>query len=478
MTVMGRQIIGREAEQEILGRLLQSKRSELLAIYGRRRIGKTYLIKTFYDQHLTFSCSGQYNSKTSEQLINFTDQLNTYFPDSKIKYSIESWQEAFKILKDAVSSLETTQKKVLFFDELPWLDNHKSGFLSAFSYFWNNFVANRNDLLVIICGSAASWIISKIVNSKGGLHNRITQRIRLLPFSLLETEKYLQYRNIKLERFQLLQLYMIMGGVPAYLDAVERGNSVSQNIDKICFSKDGMLTGEFDNLYSALFNSPDKHIKIIAALAKKNKGLNRSEIIQTTRLLTGGGLSTILSELTESGFIEKLSIYGNKEKESVYHLTDEFSLFYFRFMQHHEKEKWLLSQATQRYTTWCGYAFENLCLKHINQIKKALQIGAVQTTESAWSYHGDKLKRGAQIDLLIDRADQIISICEIKFSSKQFTIDKKYAGELEQKLKVFRQHSNKRKTTTLTFITTYGVFDNDYKEQLVDNDITLESLFI
>jgi len=475
---MKSEIVGREAEIKILQKLLVSEKPELLAIYGRRRIGKTYLIKSYYKDNLVFSCSGQQDGKTQEQLVNFTEQINFYFPGKKILLAPKTWQEAFVLMKAGIDSIPHKKKKVIFFDELPWLDNHKSGFLSSFSYFWNSYAVDHKDLLVVICGSAASWIIDKIVNSKGGLHNRITQRIRLLPFTLLETERYLANRKIKPDRYQLLQLYMVMGGVPAYLDAVERGKSVAQNIDRICFSKDGMLYHEFKNLYAALFRSPEKHIQVIQALAKKRKGLTRTEILETAKLLTGGGMTQVLAELTESGFVEQLYLYGNKQKDSIYHLTDEFSLFYYKFMQHQKgKVQWLLQQTGPAYTTWCGYAFENICLKHIGQIKQALQIGAVKTTESAWSKAGKKGRDGAQIDLLIDRADHTITVCEMKFSLKPFIINKGYADELKQKMELFRANADPRKSLLLTLITTYGVTENEYKEKLMDSELDMDDLF-
>ena len=477
---MNTEIIGREDEIKILERLLQSGEPELLAIYGRRRVGKTFLVKTYYKQHIAFSCSGQYNGKTREQLINFTDQLNIWFPKNKSDIAATTWQEAFSRLKECIETVKHKRKKVFFFDELPWLDNHKSGFLSSFSYFWNMYALQRPDILVVICGSAASWIIDKVVNNKGGLHNRITQRIRLLPFTLKETEEHLQRRNINFDHYQLLQLYMVMGGVPAYLNAVVRGKSAAQNIENICFSKDGILTNEFNNLYAALFNSPEKHAQVIQALAKKNKGLTRAEILKTGKFLTGGGITTVLNELAESGFIEKTYPFAKKEKESLYRLTDEFSLFYFKFMygqKGNEKGQWLAKQGTPGYMGWCGYAFENICLKHIVQIKKALQIGGVQSTASSWYKAGSNKENGAQIDLLIDRADQCINICEMKFSAKPFTIDKKYAAELQNKLLVFRERTDTRKVLLLTLITTYGLSDNRYRQQLTPAEITMESLF-
>jgi uncharacterized protein len=473
-------IIGREGEIKILERLLRSDEPELLAIYGRRRVGKTFLIKTYYKEHLAFSCSGQYNGKTREQLTNFIEQLNVFFPKNKELLHADTWQFAFNRLRSSLESIPASKKKVVFFDELPWLDSHKSGFLSSFSYFWNEFASQRKDLLVIICGSAASWIIDKVVNNKGGLHNRITQRIRLQPFTLKETEIYLHHRKIQLERYQLLQLYMVMGGVPAYLNAVERGKSVAQNIESICFSKDGALIGEFDNLYAALFNSPEKHIQVIQALARKNSGLTRTGILKAGRLLTGGNITTVLNELVESGFIQRTLPYGKKEKDSLYRLSDPFSLFYYKFMHSqkgNEIGQWISRQATAAYLSWCGYAFENICFSHLEEVKRALQIGAVQSTASSWHQRGAMTDAGGQIDLLLDRADQCINICEIKFSTRPFIIDKKYARELEQKLGAFRQNTGSRKTLFLTFITTYGLSDTIYKEQLADVDITMDALF-
>jgi AAA+ ATPase superfamily predicted ATPase len=476
-------IIGREDEIKILERLLHSKEPELLAIYGRRRVGKTFLIKSYYHEQIVFSCSGQDNCKTREQLVNFRDQLKHHFPGIQSISIPNTWQEAFSMLRACIDSLSGNRKKVLFFDELPWLDSHKSGFLSAFGYFWNVYVAERSDILVVICGSAASWIIDKVVNNKGGLHNRITQRIRLLPFTLKETESYLQQQKINLDHYQILQLYMVMGGVPAYLKAVERGLSAEQNIENCCFSKDGALVNEFNNLYAALFNNPQKHIEVIRALSRKNKGLTRSEILKISKILTGGGITTVLNELAESGFIQKIYPFGKKEKDSLFRLVDEFSLFYLRFMQKGESnsfEKFAFSgiQKTQAYIGWCGYAFENICLKHVNQVKKALQIGGVHTSVSSWYLPGNDGYNGAQIDLLIDRADQCINICEIKFSTKPFVIDKKYAVDLQHKMMAFRQATDTKKSLFLTLISTYGVYENEYKAQRVDSEMKMESLFL
>lgn len=474
---MGTVIIGRTNEQEILGNLLNSKQSELLAVYGRRRVGKTYLIKTYYADKLAFACSGQLEGTTKDQLENFDEQLSLYFPDLKRTHIPQTWRQAFNQLKQGLDKIKTPGKKVLFFDEIPWLDTRKSGFLSTFEYFWNTYCFDRNDLIVVICGSAASWIIKKVVNNKGGLHNRITSRIRLLPFSLKETKEYLTYRNINLDNYQLIQLYMAIGGIPQYLNAVKRGKSTQQNIQSICFDNNGPLHNEFDNLYRALFINPDKHINIIHALSKKNKGLTRNELLVLTKLDSGGGITTVLNELTESGFIEKIYPFKKKQNDTLYRLSDEFSLFYLRFMQGGENNNWEAKITSASYITWCGYAFESIVLKHTQQIKQALGIRAIQTTHSSWHKAGTNNQKGAQIDLLIDRSDHTINICEIKFSNTPYKITKKYNEELQNKLMMFRQSTDTRKTLMMTFITTYGIYDNEYRIQLEDNVVKMDDLF-
>lgn len=478
---MNNTIIGRVEESIILQRLLVSNQADLLAVYGRRRVGKTYLIRNYYAKNLQFYCSGQLGATLRQQLNNFREQLEVYFPQQQPFQTAENWQEAFSQLRNCLEKSKGKAKKVLFFDELPWLDSHKSGFLSSFSYFWNVYAAQRSDLLIVICGSAASWIIKKVINNKGGLHNRITQRIRLMPFNLQETEAYLQYRNVKLTRYQLLQLYMTIGGIPHYLNAVERGKSVPQIIAQICFSKDGALANEFDNLYSALFSSAEKHIEIIQALASKNMGLTRSELLEGGKLVTGGGISAVLEELTESGFVIKNQPYQKKKKEALYRLSDEYSFFYLRYMygkSTRDQGQWLAQSQTQQYKGWCGYAFENVCFKHIDQIKKSLGIWGIYTEQSSWVASGNKLTEGAQIDLLIDRSDQSINVCEIKFSEHPFKIDKKYAETLQKKLMAFRESNGGKSNVMLTFISTYGLANTNYNHQLIDSEVTMESFFL
>ncbi|MCU0374761.1 MAG: AAA family ATPase, partial [Chitinophagaceae bacterium] len=328
-----RPLIGRQAEKLIMLETLQSDKSELIAIYGRRRVGKTYLIRQVFQNKISFELSGSVDAPMEIQLTNFAKQLDSRMTTG-IKLSVPAnWPEAFDMLKGYLTKLNKEGKKVIFFDELPWLDTMHSGFLSALDYFWNSWCTKRSDIVMVVCGSAASWMIEKVIQNKGGLHNRITRKIRLLPFTLTETRAFLQYKQIALDEHQIAQLYMVAGGVAYYLDAVQRGKSATQNIDLLCFHENGMLRHEFEQLYHSLFRNAHRHIAIIRALSKKNIGLTRSEIAQAVQMQSGGNLSQILKELEESGFIMASRQPHRKLKDMVYRLTDEYSCFYLRFIE-------------------------------------------------------------------------------------------------------------------------------------------------
>lgn len=474
-------LIGREKEQSILKDLLTTPESEFVALYGRRRVGKTFLVETVYKKEIVFSITGLNKVNKSLQLENFTNVLNAQLAGiAQIPTPPKSWLKAFDILKHYLEGLEEKGKMVIFIDELPWLSTPKSGFLPALENFWNSWAAKRTDVVLLVCGSAASWMISNIVRSRGGLHNRITKRIRLLPFNLYETERYLKSRNIQLERYDILQLYMVMGGVPHYLKEVRRGQSATQIIDEVCFSKDGLLRDEFLNLYEGLFNKAERYLNVVRALAKHPKGLTRGELMKVTKLTSGGTTSKIFDSLEESGFIIRYLPVGKNIKQALYKLSDPYSAFYLKFIANSRASgegTWLKKSTSASWKSWSGFAFENLCLAHIPQIKNALKIGGIYTEESSWRKIGTAKESGAQIDLLIDRNDNVINICEIKYAQNEFTITKKYAEELKAKVATFRKDTKTRKTLFLTMITTFGLSQNQYQTSLVHQQIEMNALF-
>ena len=472
-------LIGRVEEQEILEKALNSPKAEMVSVIGRRRVGKTFLIKTVYQNQIDFEITGIQHASRKEQLRNFMIQSSNFSNGSFPMTEPKDWLEAFYFLTKLLEQKKKKNKLVVFLDELPWLSTHRSGFLKGLSFFWNSWAVNQN-IVVVICGSAASWMIKKVVHHKGGLHNRITRRISLKPFTLAETEDFLQSKKFNFARYQILHLYMAMGGVPHYLDEVEGGKSAAQNINQICFSENGLLHDEFSKLFSSLFENSNSHIEVVKALAKKRKGLTRSEIIDSSKLSEGGGTSKLLEELRHSGFITMYYPFGKKKKESLFRLTDEYSLFYLQFIEKNRaqgKEIWQQLSQTQAYISWAGYAFESICLKHIPQIKKALGISQVYTDTSAYLKKGNDDMDGLQIDLLIDRNDHVINICEMKFYSAELSISKNMAMEFRNKLVNFKNSTKTKKQIFLTLITTFGIKENKHSLGLVDVSLQMNDLF-
>ncbi|NRB50622.1 MAG: AAA family ATPase [Saprospiraceae bacterium] len=475
------QLIGRKEEIAVLENALKSTTAEMVSVIGRRRVGKTFLINQIYEKHIAFSISGTQNTPLKEQLGNFAYLLNEY-ANSTIAYKTpDSWQEAFQMLITYLKekTVKSKEKIVVFFDELPWLATPRSGFLRSFSFFWNNWAVRQN-IVVVICGSAASWMIQKVVHHRGGLYNRITQRIFLEPFDLSETELYLKSRNLHFEKYQIVQLYMAMGGIPHYLKEISKGKSATENINRICFSKGGLLRDEFLNLYPSLFANADRHIAIIRALAKKKQGLTRQQIVEATNVPEGGSIQRVLQELEQSGFIAVYRPYKRKKKEKLYRLIDEYSLFYLQFIESNEFEggdTWNLLGQTPAIKAWSGYAYESICLKHLPQIKKALGIEGIQSTSASFFKKGTKTEKGTQIDLLLDRNDQVINLFEIKFSNQLFSISKAYFENLSDKVSIFRATTKTRKQLFLVFITTFGLTENQYSSGIVARSLTLDDLF-
>ena len=472
------ELVGRKIEQKTFKHCQQSTESKLVAVYGRRRVGKTFMIRSYFNQQFTFEITGLHNGELHDQLTHFSNTLvaHNYLP--ALNAIAQNWMAAFGQLQLYLDTKKGKGKKVIFIDELPWFDTPRSKFLTAFEHFWNNYCTKRNDILFIICGSAASWMIKKVLKNKGGLHNRVSERIQLLPFNLDETEQFLRNKNIKWSKYDITQLYMSVGGIPFYLDAIRKGESVAQFIDRTCFQKNGLLKGEYKQLFSSLFKKSEQHEKVIEILAGNKQGLERSDIITQGKFSSGGGLSSILEELEESGFIESLAPYQSKRTKLKYRLIDQYSLFYLKFINasQYKESNWLTISNSQTWKSWSGIAFERICFYHRLQIQKALGIDKIKNQISSWSTKD--VTRGAQIDLLIDRADRIINICEIKFLKADYTITKEEAKKLRNRIEQFSNLTvNKRKTILLTIISTYGTSDNEYSKELVQSEIVLEDLF-
>lgn len=482
---MKEKLIGRQKEINDLQEWINSDKSEFIAIYGRRRVGKTFLVKMAVKDRFVFHFSGSYGLSRKEQLLNFTLSLRTQFKKANVPM-LQNWVEAFHWLSVCAEG-SSLKKKVIFLDELPWLDTPKSGFIPALEFFWNNWAFWRNDVKLIVCGSATSWIINKLIKDRGGLHNRLTHRILLMPFNLRECREYFKQYNFGFGEFQVAECYMTMGGIPYYFSLMNPKESLAQNINRLFFSPDAPLKDEFDELYRALFKNYESCIKIIRVLGMKGKGLTRQEILDITKLNNNGEFSKMLEDLEVCGFIRSYLPFEVKEsrrrtseripKETIFQLIDLYTLFYLRFHKHmklQDEKFWESNVNTPLLNTWRGLSFEMLALWHIPEIKRALGIADVSAKICSWvgEYNGDK----AQIDLLIDRNDGTINLCEMKFSFREFNIDKSYARTLEEKREIFQSATGTHKGILLTLITCKGLQSNSYSG-IVNREVTLPELF-
>jgi uncharacterized protein len=481
-----KRIVGREKEIKILDGVWKSKDAEFIAVYGRRRVGKTHLIREYFsDKGIYLEASGAKNKPLKKQLENFMKAVSQTFFKGVPLYTPQSWDEVFEILTKELVTVPKSQKAIIFLDELPWMVTKKSGMLQSLDYYWNLHWNKIPNLILIACGSAASWILEKLIYAKGGLHKRITRKILLEPYNLKETQEFLRSLSVKLNQKQILDIYMAIGGIPYYLKAVEQGLSAAQNIEAICFQKNGLLYNEFSNLFEALFEQADINLAIVREIVKHGNEISREDLIRATGIKSGGTLNKRLQELEASNFIQSFLPYGRKKRDHAYRVIDEFSLFHLKWIEPilasglEVQGYWQNMVNTPAVTTWAGYAFENVCLKHTYQIRHALGIEKIACKAGRWHYLLKKgsQKQGAQIDLLFDREDGIITICEIKYSNKSFVIDKDYGKQLIKKVEVFEEQVKPVKQIFLAMITTVGVKPNLWSKELVQNEVTLAELF-
>ena len=478
-------IIGRDKEIEELNRLYNSEKSELVAVYGRRRIGKTFLVDESLKGRITFRHAGLSpvdeqgkNNLLKEQLQHFYFSLQLH--GMKKSKCPTSWQEAFFMLEMHLQSIDNGSKQVVFLDELPWLDTPRSGFITAFEGFWNTWGCHRDNLMVVVCGSANSWVLDHLINNHGGLYGRVTYEIKLMPFTLRETEMFFKSKDIILSRYDVVQCNMILGGIPYYLNYFKRGRSLAQNIDALFFDDKAYLSEEYDRLFSSLFSSPDDLKKIVNALASKRSGLSREEISQKTHIEPNGNLTKMLGALIASDFVIRYVPFGERRKSERYKLIDPFCIFYLHFVNGHSSLKadfWTINQTSQNVVSWRGFAFEEVCLRHINQIKRALGISGVASRQSAWAVKGSDDVQGSQIDLLIERKDNIVNMCEMKFYNEEYVVSQSYERVMTSRFNLLKESLPKKYAVHNTLVTTYGLKYNEYSGTF-QNVVVMDDLFV
>ncbi len=470
-------LIARKEEQRQLHNAVNRRESQFIAIYGRRRVGKTYLVREMFSDRFCFTHSGYYSLPAQEQLSAFYKSLQKagLSPDH---VQPQNWMEAFELL-EKVAEQSNAEKKILFLDELSWMDTPHCDLIPALEHFWNAFASARKDIILLICSSATSWVIDHVIHNKGGLHNRLTLSIHLEPFRLSEVEEYVDSLGVSLNQMQILEGYMSLGGVPYYWSHLEKGMSIEQYIDFLFFRKGALLKDEFTYLFGSLFKKPEIYEKIIHALYQKRKGLTRNEILQAVGKTSAGSISKKLSELENCDFIRQYISYGER-KERLYQLTDPFILYHYHFLEHRslDPQFWMHQANTPATNTWKGLAFEMICLLHTQEIKNALGIGSVLTDEFSFTVREDPENgiHGSQIDLILQRADRVTNLIEIKFSQDEYLITKAVDEAMRRKRSDYQRATGTKNTIHLTMIAPYGVIQNAYANNL-DSVVTCEDLF-
>ena len=474
---MAQALIARHGECEQIRRCVSSDRSEFVIVCGRRRIGKTFLVDSYFGGKYDFTFVGSHKAKTQVQLRRFAKTLKEF--SGKTYEPFADWYDAFGALRDYLASLPTDRKKIMFIDEMPWIDTRRSTFVNALEDFWNGWANRRSDIVLIASGSATSWMADNLISNQGGLHNRITQRIYLKPFTLAETEEYVRSRGGEWSRYDIVQCYMFTGGVPYYLSLLDFNGSVSQNIDSLCFEEGGALRGEYDELYNALFTNAGSYIRVVETLYRHKTGMERKELIKATGM-NGSFIKTVLNNLVACDFISCRQVFG-KANTMVYRLKDFYTLFYLKFIagNHNLDSKWWTHHlADPGVRAWEGLTFEVICMEHHERIKQALGISGMATAVSTWRSEGDEEKElpGTQVDMVIERADRIIHLCEMKFSEGAFSLSSEYATKLRNRAALFKLKTRTTKTVVHTFITTYGLGKGKYNG-MVHSEVTMDDLF-
>ena len=471
-------LIGREREKDALEQCLLSNRPEFVVVYGRRRVGKTFLIREYFNERFSFYATGLTDEKTKGQLRGFNASLNNYgYEDKRIP---ADWFEAFERLRKLLESNivyrdPVSNKRVIFLDELPWMDTARSDFKSALEYFWNSWASAQEDLVLIACGSATSWIITNLLANKKGFHNRVTRRIHLAPFTLAECEKLFELNGIVLTRAQIIESYMIFGGVPYYLNLMDSRLSLAQNVNELCFKEWGALRDEYHSLFHSLFDKPDKHMAILNALSKNKAGMTRAELSDVKEIGGGSVLTKDLRELEECGFIRKYSVTAKRRDDSFYQIIDPFSLFCIKFLGNKKFDSWNEYINSPGFNSWRGNSFEIVCFNHIAQIKSALGIQGIETAEYAWK--GKSFGKGAQIDLVICRKDGVTNLCEMKFTNEEYALDAQEYKKIQNRLTQFREQTGSRDAIHVTMICGSGYKSNKYSG-IIQNVILGNELFV
>lgn len=474
-------IIGRKAEQRDLDEWCHSAKPELICVYGRRRVGKTYLVQNAFEGQFAFFATGSDDRRNAVQLKAFHAALRR--AGCAERTVPQDWFEAFNRLRLALEQPDVVRascgRRVVFLDEFPWLAAKRSDFLAAFSDFWNGWASCQSDLVVIICGSATSWIVKNILENTASMYNRVTRQLYVAPFDLHDVEEMTQSLRLGWSRDAVLQCYLVFGGLPYYLDMLDRRKSLSQNIDALCLGTNAPLRREVPLLMEASLGNAPLHRAILRELAQSKVGIRRMDLANRVEGGTTGSFKRALDDLEKCGYIRCYTNRYERRKPSVYQLVDPFLLFGFRFMvdrapDGHGLVSWKDFERTPAYYAWRGNAFEIACVNHTRQIKHAIGISAVKTEDFPWS--SSTSEPGAQIDMVIERADGVTNLCEMKYTDGPFVADREFEEDMARRRRVFQIESATKNTVQSVLVCPQGLRPNTHSWDIA-HVVDIDDLF-
>lgn len=439
-----KRFVGRELELKKLRAIGEADEPSIVVVYGRRRVGKTELLEQAFRHRNILKFEGIEGLSEKDQYANAMRQLAKYVGEDLLtKVQITSWSEFF----DLVARYTKEGTWTIYLEELQWLANYESKLLSELKYAWDNQFRRNPKLLLILCGSAPSFMLEKVVHSKA-LYNRSQHEIHLQELSISETKLFLKNRSDR----EIFNAYLSVGGIPEYLKWVDKESSVFQGLCTHAFTSGSFFSREFEKIFtSSLANN--KHYREIIETLSRCKFLSREELAEKLKLTSGGTLSILLTDLEKCGFISKYCPYNLSNSSNVirYAIADNYLHFYFNFIRPIQSkiENGDYNEVPQSaikmdsYAKWLGFAFERWCRKYSRVIAKILGFSGVQYRSGAYfSRATNKKDPGYQIDLVFDRADKVYTICEMKYLQSPAGI--KVIGDMERKLSFF---PNKGKNT-------------------------------
>lgn len=476
-------LIGRKKEIQELEKAYRSGQFEFIALYGRRRVGKTYLVSQVFEDRISFRHAASPNDEERQDEKGLLKMQLEVFYGSLLAQGLKeskkpnSWVEAFLLLIRLFEGKDPAERWVIFLDEFPWMDTKRSNFIEAFSWFLNFWAANQKNLMIIAAGSSTSWMLNNLIHSTGGLYNRVTNPIRLSPFRLQETEQFFREKGFDLSRYSIARIQMAFGGIPYYLNFLDRGEGLSRFVDRMLFEKGAKLGLEYDTLFRSSFEKGDLARKIAEYLGKRSSGYTRKEIVEGLKISDGKAVKDALDALQEGDFVLEYVPYKEAQNKKRYRLIDPFCIFYLHFVAGKRSLDPSFFADSVEPNSWIGAAFENLCAAHLEQIKRALVISKLSSIEFSLVFPKEEDKKGAQVDLVLVRKDRIVNLCEMKFYGKPYVQTEKEHHSLTNRVARLKETLPATYSIAPVLITVFEPSSGGYPDDYVQV-LTLDDLFM